>query len=136
MRVLARRPAMLVYPAVAIFLALAISDLSVNPMPPGSWERAADATLAATGIIHRDAEQAIFVGGIVVSRSRHTIAGAAMGCVAGAAMGATTAAVVGLVTGGAALAAVPPAAVVGCAIGAASGAAFGYPLDTWALELE
>jgi len=34
------------------------------------------------------------------------------------------------------LAAVPPAAVVSCGIGAASGAAFGYPLDSWALELE
>jgi hypothetical protein len=43
---------------------------------------------------------------------------------------------VGIVTGGATLSAVLPAAVVGCGIGAASGAAFGYPLDSWALELE
>jgi hypothetical protein len=81
-------------------------------------------------------EPVIFMGGMVVSRSRHVIAGAAMGCVSGAAFGAGAAALLGAVTGGAGLAALPPAAFIGCLAGAGAGIAMGYPLDTWSLELE
>lgn len=75
------------------------------------------------------ARQAIVVGGVVLYRHRHAVAGAAMGCLAGS-MAATTLSVgAGLASGGAALAAAPPAAALGCGLGAVGGAALGQPLD-------
>ena len=50
------------------------------------------------------AEQAIVVGGVLLYRHRHAVAGAAIGCVAGSMAATTTAVGAGLATGGAALA--------------------------------
>jgi hypothetical protein len=75
------------------------------------------------------AEQAIVVGGVLLYRHRHAVAGAAIGCVAGSMAAATTALGAGLATGGAALAGTGPAAALGCGLGALGGAALGHPLD-------
>ena len=75
------------------------------------------------------AEQAIVVGGVLLYRHRHAVAGAALGCVAGSVAATTTALGAGLATGGAALAGTAPAAALGCGLGALGGAALGHPLD-------
>jgi hypothetical protein len=75
------------------------------------------------------AEQAIVVGGVLLYRHRHAIAGAALGCVAGSLAATTTAFGAGLASGGAALAGTAPAAALGCGLGALGGAALGQPLD-------
>jgi|SRR5579883_465463 len=83
------------------------------------------------GRIEDDAMPILVAGGMEVSRSRHTIAGAALGCFAGAAVGAVTAIGAGIATGGAALAMLPAASVVGCTLAGAGGAALGRPLDDY-----
>ena len=75
------------------------------------------------------AREAIVVGGVVLYRHRHAIAGATMGCVAGSMAAATLSVGAGLATGGAALAGTAPAAALGCGLGAVGGAALGQPLD-------
>jgi hypothetical protein len=75
------------------------------------------------------AEQAIVVGGVLLYRHRHAVAGAAIGCVAGSLAATTTVVGAGLATGGAALAGSAPAAALGCGLGALGGAALGRPLD-------
>ena len=75
------------------------------------------------------AERAIELGGIVIYRNRHTLAGAILGCAAGATAGSVSGLAAGLATGGGALAATPAAAALGCGIGGAAGAALGRPLD-------
>lgn len=75
------------------------------------------------------AERAIVLGGAVLYRHRHTVAGAVIGCAAGAAAGAGSAVAAGAATGGAALAVTPQATALGCSLGAAGGAALGYPYD-------
>ncbi|HEY3919559.1 MAG TPA: hypothetical protein VGL83_17355 [Stellaceae bacterium] len=94
--------------------------------------RSASATATAwhaVGIAQDDAEHAIYIGGIVLERNRHVVAGAVLGCVAGAALGAGAAAIIGLVTAGAGFAAIPAAATAGCALTGAGGGALGRPLD-------
>jgi hypothetical protein len=98
-----------------------------------SWSEMLDqgvaAARAAEQTLRAEAERAIVVGGVVLYRHRHAIAGAALGCMAGT-MAATTATVgAGLATGGAALAGTAPALALGCGIGALGGAAMGQPLD-------
>ena len=75
------------------------------------------------------AEQAIVVGGVLLYRHRHAVAGAAIGCVAGSVAATSTAIGAGLATGGTALAGAGPAAALGCGLGALGGAALGHPLD-------
>lgn len=75
------------------------------------------------------AERAIILGGAVLYKNRHTVAGLGLGCVAGAAVGATSGVAAGLATGGAALPGTGPATALGCALGAAAGASLGRPLD-------
>ena len=83
-----------------------------------------------TGQTLREATgKAILIGGMPLYRHRHTVAGAALGCVAGSVAGATTAAGAGLATAGASVSAMAPAAALGCGLGALTGAAIGRPLD-------
>ena len=69
------------------------------------------------------------VGGVLLYRHRHAVAGAALGCVAGSMIATTTTLGAGLATGGASLTTTAPAAAVGCGLGALGGAAIGQQLD-------
>jgi hypothetical protein len=91
-------------------------------------DRMAAAQAAQQSFLER-AEQAIVVGGVLLYRHRHAVAGAAIGCVAGSVAATTTAIGAGFATGGAALAGTGPAAALGCGLGALGGAALGHPLD-------
>ncbi len=88
-----------------------------------------DAARAAEQSLLDQAREAIVVGGVVLYRHRHAVAGAAMGCVAGSMAATTLSLGAGLATGGAALAGTAPAAALGCGLGAVGGAALGQPLD-------
>ena len=69
------------------------------------------------------------VGGVLLYRHRHAVAGAALGCVAGSMVATTTTLGAGLATGGAALTTTAPAAALGCGLGALGGVAIGQRLD-------
>jgi hypothetical protein len=136
MRIIARASRVRVAPLVALLLGLALltplSDRMVLRAFSGVGQMA-ETSLQAT----RDTvEPAIFIGGLYVSRSRHVIAGAGLGCTTGALLGAGSAAALSLFTAGAGFVAVPTAAAIGCLSGGAIGVALGYPLDSWALEME
>jgi hypothetical protein len=88
------------------------------------------AARAAQQTLRQKAEQAIVVGGVLLYRHRHAVAGAALGCVAGSMIATTTTLGAGLATGGASLTTTAPAAAVGCGLGALGGAAIGQQLDT------
>jgi hypothetical protein len=75
------------------------------------------------------ARQAIVIGGVVLYRHRHAVAGAALGCLAGSMAATTLSLGAGLATGGAALAGAAPAAALGCGLGALGGGVLGQPLD-------
>jgi hypothetical protein len=136
MRIIARASRTRVAPLVAMVLGLAIltqiSDRMVFRAVMGAGQIAETSLQTAREAV----EPAIFIGGLYVSRSRHVIAGAGLGCTAGAILGAGSAAALGLFTAGAGFAAVPTAAAIGCLSGGAIGVALGYPLDSWALEME
>lgn len=138
MRLSARTQGLRYSPVIVLMLAVALVLASVigeHAIRRGLHHAAAaGATLADT--IRLKVEPTIFRGGMIVSRSRHVIAGSAMGCAAGAGLGAGTAALAGALTGGIGWAALPPAAALGCVIGAAGGFAIGYPLDTWSLTAD
>jgi hypothetical protein len=84
---------------------------------------------AAQQTLRQKAEQAIVVGGVLLYRHRHAVAGAALGCVAGSVIATTTTLGAGLATGGASLTTTAPGAAVGCGLGALGGAAIGQQLD-------
>jgi|SRR5689334_16716816 hypothetical protein len=136
MRIIARASRVRVGPLVALLLAVAlltqISDRMLLRAISGAGQFAESSFQAARETV----EPAIFIGGLFVSRSRHVIAGAGLGCTAGAILGAGSAAALGLITAGAGFAAIPTAAAIGCLSGGGIGAALGYPLDSWALEME
>lgn len=141
MRTVARTYRVRLSPLIAVVLAFAAFSLFTETVRGrglllGAINGAADAGAASIEEIRVRVEPAIFIGGVIVSRSRHVIAGAAMGCVAGGTIGAGGAAIVGLTTGGIGFAAVPFAGAIGCVAGGVTGGAFGYPLDAWALALE
>ncbi|HEV2546241.1 MAG TPA: hypothetical protein VGU20_02800 [Stellaceae bacterium] len=121
---------------VALVLGLAVltqvSDRMLLRAVVGAGQVAETSLQAARETV----EPAIFIGGLYVSRSRHVIAGAGLGCTAGAILGAGSAVALGLFTAGAGFATVPTAAAIGCLSGGAIGVALGYPLDSWALEME
>jgi hypothetical protein len=109
--------------AVLLLLAFVLAGVlgqSIDSVPPGMSRL--DFTLER---MQRSVEPAIYIGGIVVSRSRNTIAAGVMGCATGAMIGGG----LSLATGGLAL---PLAASLGCGIGALSGGALGWPLDDYA----
>jgi len=126
------RPLFMVLLVVALILGASgrIADLFLRDS--GSWlSRSAQ---GIGGAVQYRVEHAIYIGGIQVSRSRNSIAGAAIGCASGAAAGAGTAAMVGLVTAGAGFAAIPAASAAGCGLGMVSGVMYGRPLDTYVDE--
>lgn len=83
------------------------------------------------GVAEDSAEHAIYIGGILLERNRHVVAGAVLGCVAGAGIGAGAAAVVGVFTAGVGFAAIPAAAAAGCGLAGFGGGAMGWPLDNY-----
>jgi hypothetical protein len=102
-----------------------------------------DNTAAAAGGVERAVhkieyrvEPAIMVGGIVLERTRHMVAGATLGCAVGAGIGVTVASGAALITGGAAGFTIPTAVSIGCALGTTIGGAFGYPLDRYNWDLD
>ncbi len=136
MRIIARTSRIRLAPLVALLLGLAaltqLSDRALLRAFSSAGQIAESSLQTARDTV----EPAIFIGGLYVSRSRHVIAGAGLGCTAGAILGAGSAAALGLFTAGAGFAAVPTAAAIGCLSGGAIGVALGYPLDSWALEME
>lgn len=119
--------------AIATFAAAALLALSGGPAQAGWRDSLTESVGAAKDFATEmaiEAERAVVVGGIVLYRYRHTVAGGVIGCAAGAALGATASTGVGVATGGAALPAVGPATALGCGAGAAYGVSLGYPLDT------
>jgi hypothetical protein len=138
MRLIARTQGFRYSPVILLLVALALALATVvgqHAIRRGV-HRAAGAGASIADTIRLRIEPIVFQGGMVVSRSRHIIAGSVMGCVAGAGLGAGSVAVAGLLTGGLGWAALPPAAAVGCVIGGAGGFAVGYPLDTWSLTAD
>ena len=136
MRIIARASRARVAPLVALVLGLAVLMQISDRMLLRAIMGASQVAESSLQTARETVEPAIFIGGLYVSRSRHVIAGAGLGCTAGAILGAGSAAALGLVTAGAGLAAVPTAAAIGCLSGGGIGVALGYPLDTWALEME
>jgi hypothetical protein len=96
---------------------------------PDLLQKGLDAARGAEQTLIEQARQAIVVGGVLLYRHRHAVAGAAMGCVAGSMTATTLSLGAGLASGGAALAGTAPAAALGCGLGALGGAALGQPLD-------
>jgi hypothetical protein len=121
---------------VALLLALPFLTQISDRMLLRAFSNASQLAETSLQATRDTVEPAIFIGGLYVSRSRHVIAGAGLGCTAGAIVGGGSAAVLGFFTAGAGLAAVPTAAAIGCLTGGAIGVALGYPLDSWALEME
>jgi hypothetical protein len=93
--------------------------------------RLIDGAVSTSITLYDDAEFAVYIGGIEVSRSRNAIAGSALGCVAGGAVGAVAATAAGLLTGGAGFAALPSASATGCGLGMMAGILFGRTLDDY-----
>jgi uncharacterized protein YcfJ len=114
-------------------LVAALCWLSAPERAEAAWSDALQEGLNAMRstqqALREETQKAIVIGGVLLYRHRHAVAGAALGCVIGSMAGATTAAGAGLPTGGASLAGVAPAAALGCGLGALSGAAIGQPLD-------
>ena len=136
MRILARTAGARYSPVIVVVLALAgLSGPGERALFRALHSAAGTSQTVVDGV-RAEIEPAVFVGGLVVSRSRNTIAGALMGCGTGAVVGSGTVAAASMLTGGAALPALPVAAAVGCLVGATGGFAVGYPLDSWALTLE
>jgi hypothetical protein len=130
----AKRPALLVAIFIALMVGMAgrVADLVFfhnQSVVAVTMERAA-------GKVQDRVEPAIMLGGILIERTRHMIAGATLGCAVGAGIGATVAAGAAVLTGGVASVAIPTAATVGCGLGAPIGASFGYPLDSYNWELD
>lgn len=125
-----RRPA----PVLGTFLMMAGLLLATTPArAETAWTDVLRDGLAAAGAAQRTlqqkAEQAIVVGGVLLYRHRHAVAGAALGCVAGSMVATTTTLSAGLATGGASLTTTAPAAALGCGLGALGGATIGQRLD-------
>lgn len=128
------RSAMLLAAALALVFFAGLESRVADFALLRLWPQVAQNVDAAAGRIQDRIEPVIVLGGIVVERSRHIIAGAVMGCAVGAGVGATAAVGLGLFTGGITLAGVPAASAVGCGIGGLGGASFGYPLDRYAWD--
>jgi len=103
------------------------------------FDNGAAAVSSVERVVHKvqyRVEPAIMVGGIVLERTRHMVAGATLGCATGAGIGVTVAGGAALLTGGAAGLTIPTAVSIGCALGTTIGGAFGYPLDRYNWDLD
>jgi hypothetical protein len=129
------RPAVRSSAAVAALVALVfVSGISGRIADLAISDFGAQTLRAVPDLYHRaqdQAEYAIYLGGIEVSRSRNAISGAGLGCTAGAGLGAATAVLAGLLTGGAGFAAIPGAGAVGCGLGMLAGTLYGRSLDAY-----
>ena len=129
------RPAVRSSAAVAALVALVfVSGISGRIADLATTDFGAQALRAVPALYNRaqdQAEYAIYLGGVEVSRSRNAIAGAGLGCTAGAGLGAVTAALAGLLTGGAGFAAIPGAGAMGCGLGMLGGTLYGRSLDAY-----
>ena len=114
-------------------LVIALSLAAMPGSADAAWsdlvQEGLDAARAAEQTLREGTEQAIVLGGVFLYRHRHTVAGAALGCVAGSVAATTTTLGAGLATGGASLTTAPTAAALGCGLGALGGAAMGRQLD-------
>jgi hypothetical protein len=124
-------------PALCLRACLVIATLSLAAAPgraDAAWsdvlQDGMDAARAAEQTLRDKAEQAIVIGGVLLYRHRHAVAGAALGCVAGSVAATTTTFGAALASGGASLTATAPAAALGCGLGALGGAAMGQRLDS------
>lgn len=119
--------------APAVLLVATLCWLSGPERAEAAWSDALHAGLnalrATEQSLRETTERAIVIGGVLLYRHRHAVAGAALGCIAGSVAGATAAAGAGLATAGASAAAAAPAAALGCGLGALTGVAIGRPLD-------
>ena len=123
-------------PALVLRICLVVAALSVAAAPgraEAAWtdvlQEGLNAARVAERTLREQAEQAIVIGGVLLYRHRHAVAGAALGCVAGSLAATTTTLGAGLATGGASLTTAAPAAALGCGLGALGGAAIGQRLD-------
>ena len=114
---------------VVAALLLAAQPARAEPAWGDVLQNGLAAARAAQQALRDKTEQAIVVGGVLLYRHRHAVAGAVLGCVAGSMIATTTTLSAGLATGGAALTTTAPAAAVGCGLGALGGAAIGQRLD-------
>jgi hypothetical protein len=117
----------------ACFLIAALSVAAVPARADAAWsdvlQDGMDAARATEQTLRQKAEQAIVIGGVLLYRHRHAVAGAALGCVAGSVAATTTTLGAALASGGASLTTTAPAAALGCGLGALGGAAMGRQLD-------
>ncbi len=119
-----------------------VAGLTLAVASPGraeaAWQESLQHGVSAARAAEQDfleqARRAIVIGGVVLYRHRHAVAGAAMGCVAGSMAATTLALGAGIASGGAALAGTAPAAALGCGLGALGGASLGQPLDNVYVE--
>jgi len=118
--------------AIACFLIGAFTWCALPQPSKAGWaddlRAGVDAIVAQPGWRERT-ERAIVLGGVLLYRHRHAVAGAAIGCAMGSVAATTAAASASLVTGGASLSTAAPAAAIGCGLGALSGASMGNKLD-------
>jgi hypothetical protein len=84
---------------------------------------------AVTQDVAARAQEAILLGGALVSQHRNTVSGGALGCALGATAGASSTLALALPTGGVSIGAAPNAVAIGCGLGMVGGAALGYQLD-------
>jgi hypothetical protein len=110
-------------------LAVALASGRAEAAWPEVWRDGLDAARVTEQNLLDQARRAIVIGGVVLYRHRHAVAGAAMGCVAGSMAATTLSLGAGLASGGAALAGTAPAAALGCGLGALAGGVLGQPLD-------
>jgi Tfp pilus assembly protein PilV len=122
--------------ALCLRACLLVATLSVAAAPEradAAWsdvlQDGMDAARATEQALRQKAEQAIVIGGVLLYRHRHAVAGAALGCVAGSVAATTTTLGAALASGGASLTTTAPAAALGCGLGALGGAAIGRQLD-------
>ena len=124
-------------PALCLRACLLVAALAAATLPgraDAGWSDVLRDGMAAARAtkqtLREKAEQAIVLGGVLVYRHRHAVAGAALGCVAGSVAATTTTLGAALASGGASLTTTAPAAALGCGLGALGGAAIGQRLDS------
>ena len=113
-------------------LALSLASLSPEAARADTHEtihQAFAAMEAVTQDLASHAQEAILIGGALVSQHRNTVSGGALGCALGATAGASSALALALPTGGVSVGAAPNAVAIGCGLGMIGGAALGYQLD-------
>jgi hypothetical protein len=94
------------------------------------------AAARSVGRAQDGAEHGVTLGGIVLERNRHAVAGGVMGCVVGAVVGAGVGVVASVFTAGSGLALIPTAGAVGCGMAGMGGIVIGYPLDDYVNDLD